>query len=213
MNIKYVHKIYKRNEVVTFRKTKEEYGGLSNMAGGFNFELEGVRILSSEALYQAMRYPDYPEYQKAIITQKSPMTAKMISKKYKQYTRDDWVNVRLMIMRWCIRVKLINNWNEFGLLLLKTGDKPIVEESHKDDFWGAKPSDLNLLVGTNALGRLLMELRTELPKYIGKHELSPPKIPNFKLLGKEVSNIKFENKVMPKELITRDNFENLSFFD
>lgn len=63
-----------------FRKTKEEYGGLSNMAAGFPIELNGVRILSSEALYQAMRFPNHPDYQKEIIQQRSPMTAKMISK-------------------------------------------------------------------------------------------------------------------------------------
>lgn len=65
-------------------------------------------------------------------------------------------------MRWCLRVKLFNNWDKFSTLLLSTEDLPIVEESNKDDFWGAKPVDINLLIGTNALGRLLMELRDEI---------------------------------------------------
>ncbi|MCU4786687.1 NADAR family protein [Bacillus cereus] len=207
--------MYKRNEVAFFRKTKEEYGGLSNMAAGFPIELQEIRILSSEALYQAMRYPNHPEYQKAIIQQKSPMTAKMISKKYRSHTREDWEEVKLMIMRWCLRVKLIQNWDKFGSLLLSTLDKQIVEESYKDDFWGARPSDMNLLVGTNALGRLLMELRAELTLFIGKHELSSPHIDNFMLYGKEIGNIRFENKAMPIEslLNTNTNFENLSLFD
>src|SRR2546426_7568195 len=38
----------------------------------------------------------------------------------------------------------------------------IVEDSRKDDFWGAKASDEGTLVGMNVLGRLLMELREDL---------------------------------------------------
>ncbi|EEK82561.1 NADAR family protein [Bacillus tropicus] len=198
-----------------FRKTKEEYGGLSNMAAGFPIELNGVRILSSEALYQAMRFPNHPDYQKEIIQQRSPMTAKMISKKYRPHTREDWEDVKIMIMRWCLRVKLIQNWDKFGSLLLSTLDKQIVEESNKDDFWGARPSDVNLLVGTNALGRLLMELRAELTHFVGKHELSSPRIDNFMLYGKEIGTIRFKNNDMPIELSSNQNtnFENLTFFD
>lgn len=184
------------------------------MAAGFPIEVEGVKIRTSEALYQAMRYPKNPEFQHEIIQQRSPMTAKMISKKYHSHTRSDWEEVKLVIMRWCLRVKLIENWDKFGSLLLSTSDKSIVEESRKDEFWGAKPLDVSLLVGTNALGRLLMELRTELPNFIGKHELSKPPIRNFKLYDTEISAINFENTNMPIDstlnLITYDN---LSLFD
>lgn len=185
------------------------------MAGGFSIEVEGVRILSSEALYQAMRYSNNPDYQREIISQRSPMTAKMISKKYRPSTREDWEEVKIIIMRWCLRVKLIQNWNNFGGLLLNTSNKQIVEESVKDDFWGAKPSDINLLVGTNALGRLLMELREELPSFLGKNELVPPNIMHFKLFGKNVNPIKFENKSLPKEIPTntKPEYKNFSLFE
>ena len=63
------------------------------------------------------------------------------------------------VMRWCLRVKLAQIWDEFSRLLLATGDRPIVEESRKDEFWGAKVVNTDTLVGVNALGRLLMELR------------------------------------------------------
>jgi type I restriction enzyme S subunit len=48
-------------------------------------------------------------------------------------------------------VKLAQNWKEFSRLLLATGDRAIVEESRKDDFWGAKVVDGNTLTGTNVL--------------------------------------------------------------
>ena len=40
-------------ESAVFLKTNERFGGLSNMAPGFPIVLNGVRIRTSEALYQA----------------------------------------------------------------------------------------------------------------------------------------------------------------
>ena len=89
------------------------------------------------------------------------MTAKIKSKPYRSDSRPDWDQVKVTIMRWCIRIKLVHNWERFSALLLDTGDRPIVEESRKDSFWGAKPIDAFTLVGMNVLGRLLMELEKQ----------------------------------------------------
>ena len=134
------------------------------MAAGFPFEVNGVRIPSSEALYQACRFPHMPEVQRLIISQRSPMTAKMRSKPHRKNSRSDWNQVRVPVMRWCLRVKLAQNWQKFAELLLTTEERPIVEESGKNDFWGAKPLENGTLVGRNVLGRLLMELREELKR-------------------------------------------------
>src|SRR5262245_58897838 len=119
---------YQRTECVVFLKTNEPFGGLSNMAGGYPLHVNGTRILTSEALYQACRFPDLPDVQRLIIEQKSPMSAKMVSKPYRSQTREDWDDVRVDIMRWCLRVKLAQNWDRFGELLRSTGERPIVEE-------------------------------------------------------------------------------------
>ncbi len=58
---------YNRNESVVFSKTHEPFGGLSNMAGGFPLKVNGLRILTSEALYQACRFPHKPDVQRLII--------------------------------------------------------------------------------------------------------------------------------------------------
>ena len=141
---------YYRSESAVFLKTKEKYGGLSNMAGGFPLKLNGVDIRTSEALYQACRFPHIPEVQRLIIGQRSPMSAKMKSKPYRCNSRPDWERVRVQIMRWCLRVKLAQNWKKFRDALMETGDLPIVEHSRRDDFWGAKPIDEKTLVGVNA---------------------------------------------------------------
>lgn len=184
---------YVRSEVVVVYKTKEAFGGLSNMASGYPLQINGVRILTTEALYQACRFPHMPDVQKEIIGQHSPMTAKMKSKPYRRNSRPDWDEIRYKIMRWCLRVKLAQNYEEFGRLLLATRNQPIVEQSRKDDYWGAKLVDDtgNTLVGQNVLGRLLMELREKLKDDTeGVLKTVPPLgIPDFKLLGKPIETV------------------------
>ena len=181
---------YQLNEVVAFYKTREAFGGLSNMAGGFPLKVNGVRIPSSEALYQACRYPHLPHVQREIIGQLSPMIAKNKSKPYRTNSRHDWNQVRTRIMRWCLQVKLAQHYDSFSALLIATGDRPIVEYSMKDDFWGAKPISENLLEGKNILGRLLMELRERIKDDDSvDRQVAPLKIPNFQLFGKPIETI------------------------
>lgn len=184
---------YAREDVVVFYKTKESFGGLSNMASGYPLQINGVRILTSEALYQACRFPHMPEVQREIIGQNSPMTAKMISKPWRKESRPDWHEVRYKVMRWCLRVKLAQNYEEFGNLLLATHDRSIVEQSRKDDYWGAKLTDEtgDTLIGQNVLGRLLMELREKLKESPhGALKIVPPlSIPDFLLLGKPIQTV------------------------
>lgn len=184
-------RIYFRKEVIIFRVTSGEFGALSNMAPDFPVFVGGTRIATIEALYQACRYPDRPEIQAEIVDQPSPMTAKMKSKKYHKLTRPDWDQRRVNIMRWCLRVKLSQNWMKFGATLDKTGDAPIVEESRKDDFWGAKPNEDGTLSGMNVLGRLLMELRQEYKASDNEklRVVHQPDIPNFFFLGKPLGEI------------------------
>lgn len=183
---------YHRESSVVFRKTKEAFGGLSNMAAGFPLEIGRIRILTSEALYQACRFPHRPDLQQVVIEQPSPMTAKMKVKPYRRESRHDWNLVRVDVMSWCLQVKLVQNSEKFGALLLATGGSPIVEESARDDFWGAKAVDEGTLVGRNVLGRLLMDLREHFlsrPRN-GLSVLEPLGIPEFLLAGKPIGTIR-----------------------
>ena len=186
---------YHRATSIVFLKTNEAFGGLSNMAGGFPLSVSGFRIRTSEALYQACRFPHRPEAQRLIIEMKSPMTAKMKSKLYRHDSRPDWENVLVNIMRWCLRVKLAQNWRAFSGLLLETEDRPIVEQSRKDDFWGTKPIDEDTLVGMNVLGRLLMELRDTIKRESRESLLrvQPLAIPDFKLDGRLIEVVDIED--------------------
>jgi len=187
---------YRAAECVSFRSTKAKFGGLSNMAGGFPLRVNRIFVPSAEALYQACRFPYKPDIQQLIIEQKSPMTAKMVSKPHRGETRPDWMQIRVRVMRWVLRVKLAMHWPEFGSLLRETGDMPIVEDSRRDDFWGALKQEDGTLVGMNVLGRLLMELREELkgPNSDALRLVSPPPIPDFLLLDQPIGEVGFGDK-------------------
>src|SRR5258708_675874 len=116
---------YIRSECVVFFRTREAFGGLSNMAAGYPLTINRNRIPTAEALYQACRFPHRPEVQRLIIGEISPMTAKMRSKPFRKDSRADWEVVRVMVMRWCLRVKLALHPTEFGRLLLGTDHRSI----------------------------------------------------------------------------------------
>ena len=175
---------YQPEECAVFCKTKEMYGGLSNMASGFPLVLSAIEIRTTEALYQACRFPHLPEIQQEIFAQKSPMAAKMKSKPHRDLSREDWRCVRKKIMDWCLHLKLAQHWKTFGELLLSTGSRPIVELSKKDDYWGAKMRRDGLLVGENVLGELLMALREKRRAFADESSLTLPHIEGIVLLGK-----------------------------
>jgi len=222
------YRTYERSECAVFLKTAEQFGGLSNMAGGYVLTINGVRILTSEALYQACRFPHLSEVQKLIIGQTSPMTAKMKSKPYRKDSRSDWDAVRVKIMRWCLHVKLVQHWQKFGDLLLSTGNMPIVEESYRDQFWGAKPIDAETLVGMNILGRLLVELRERLrnPEAYRLWVAEPPSLSQFLFLGKPIGIIEcpeprtkpviatlFQNLPVAEQIIAEDGSKNTTLVE
>lgn len=83
-------RVYSRSQCVVFFRTKDAYGGLSNMAGGYPLCVNGIDIRTSEALYQSCRIPHQAAIQKEIIAQTSPMAAKMVGRPHVQETHPDW---------------------------------------------------------------------------------------------------------------------------
>lgn len=174
---------YALADVVSFAKTTARYGGLSNMAPQYPLFVNEVLIYSSESLYQACKFPLHPEIQKEIIEQRNPMVAKEISRKYEKFVRDDWDKVKYRVMEWCLEVKLIQNWDSMANLLIETGNKDIVEYSVKDEIWGAKRVG-STLVGQNAMGRLLMQVRANyIEQGRQRKKLLPPDVVGFLLFG------------------------------
>jgi ribA/ribD-fused uncharacterized protein len=84
----------------------------------------------------------------------SPAIAKKLGKKAK--IREDWEEVKVEIMRRLLRQKFLHH--PYSTRLKETGDELIVEVNWWGDrFWGVCEGD-----GQNYLGRLIMEIRSEL---------------------------------------------------
>lgn len=189
-------RIYDLTESCIFKKNTDEFGGLSNMSTSFKIRVNNLSISSVEALYQACKFPEDFDIQQRILMESSPFTVKLLSKK--GIEREDWLSIRVKVMKWCLKLKLAQNYYGFGELLSSTFNKNIVEFTKNDQFWGAKKLNENQLIGKNVLGRLLMELRAE---YKSKPieqliVIAPPKISNFKLLNQQIVQIDMSSKYL-----------------
>ena len=147
--------------VISFTKVDLPYGWLGNMAP-YPIQFNGQTWRTSEALFQALRFENL-EIREVIRDQKSPMSAKMKAKPFKEQmviapcSPQDLDNMRL-----CIRLK----FDQHSILkekLLRTADHEIIEDigsrsGARHLFWGAKRIN-GLWQGENNMGKLLMELR------------------------------------------------------
>ena len=147
--------------VISFTGVDKPYGWLGNMAP-FRIDYKRQRWLTSEALFQSMRYDDL-KVKEIIRAEKSPLSAKMKSKTNKDLmvvepcSPEDLENMRL-----CIRLKFEQN-PVIKEKLKKTFPHEIIEDVSKrngarHEFWGARNNGGNW-TGQNHMGKLLMELR------------------------------------------------------
>jgi len=158
---------------VIIRGVREDYGWLGNMSK-HKIMYDKACWLTAEALFQALRFPmdavndEGENIRELIRAQKSPMAAKMKSKKYKDKRNiTPMEDEDLKNMRMVLRLKFKWNCNPLEMDLLATGDRLIVEDCSKRPtvsgrFWGAQRLADGTWKGTNKLGQLLMELRTEI---------------------------------------------------
>lgn len=185
---------YSVNNSCVIYKTKEEYGDLSNMAGGYPLVINDTVIKNSEALFQVCRYPHSPQIQQEILDKASPIIAKRVSKKYRDETREDWEDIKIKLMRWCLKVKSAQHYDKIKSILDLTKSKSIVEKHWRKDYWGTvtDKSDPTKLVGHNVLGKLWMEIREDFKKKSKKQLLAVKAldIDDFLFMGKSIENIK-----------------------
>lgn len=177
---------YDRDTSAVFCKTREAFGVFSNMAPGMPLQVDGTAWRSSEALYQACRLPAHPAMQSRIAMALNGMAAKEVAHSALPLTRPDWEVARVHCMRWVLRLKAQQHPETFVAALMESGERPIVEFSMRDAFWGAGPGPGNTLVGCNVLGRLLMQVRAEVLAHGHARPVPPPPIPEARLLGKVI---------------------------
>jgi N-glycosidase YbiA len=141
--------------IINFYRTGDEYGCFSNFSA-YPIELKGKLWPTSEHYFQAQKF-DGTEHEEAIRLEKSPMIAARMGRDRNKPIRPDWESVKDDVMREAVRAKFTQH-PELRETLLATGDATIVEHTENDRYWG----DGGDGSGKNMLGRILMEIRTEL---------------------------------------------------
>lgn len=144
------------------RRVRDPFGFLGNMSP-HPVTWEGIEWRTSEALFQALRFPKDSEIRELIRAEKSPMSAKMVAKSYHGNlavipgSKEDLQN-----MVDVVKLKLRTH-DDVRQVLLDTGERFIVEDCTKRQrglglFWGAALQG-DHWVGENALGMIWMGLR------------------------------------------------------
>ena len=150
---------YIKEQACAFRFTKAAWGAFSN------FQPLAVPIMAgpwscptSENLYQACKFPAHPDVQQRIAEASTARDAAAIGRTSGLGIDPGWNAQRVDVMRWVLRMKREPNAAEIDAVLAATGERPIVEVSTRDPWWGARPV-VDRYEGHNVLGRLWMELR------------------------------------------------------
>lgn len=137
--------------------TTDEHRWLSNM-WYVNILLRGVVYASVEHAYQSEKSHD-PMWKKFCADREvKPGKVKIASKNIE--IREDWNDVKLLVMYYCLQHKF--RQEPFRTKLLATGNVNLQEGNYwGDTFWGVDLKQ-NPNIGENHLGRLIMKIRDEL---------------------------------------------------
>lgn len=158
---------YPQDSVATIRKADEEWGILGNMPK-CAITLDGVEFPSSEHIFQIMKFSDTAA-RKELLADKSGFAMKKFTMKrlLKAGARchENWEEHLLDIMKFAL-VKKYEQSETFRSELQRTADLGLYiaedetsrQKGKPADCWGVVLQD-GEYVGSNVLGRLLMELR------------------------------------------------------
>lgn len=135
---------------------EQDHYYLSNFSA-FRVHWKGINFDTSEAAYHWEKFPDSPVVRREIAHARSAHAAFKIAEESRSLRRADWDDIRVDLMRDILRAKAQQH-EYVRRKLLQTGDRELVENSWRDAFWGWGPSR----DGQNILGKLWMDVRTEL---------------------------------------------------
>lgn len=132
-----------------------EFYCLSNFSA-FRLYWGGLDFDTSEAAFQWEKFHHRHDIQQAILNARSAHSAYRIAQNYKDDVQPNWNERKIPLMREILLEKVMQH--EYVLRKLRqTEHRPIIEDSHRDSFWGWGP-DKN---GHNHLGKLWESIRTE----------------------------------------------------
>lgn len=123
----------------------------------------GAEWLTSEHAFQAAKFATSKTsaIYNAIMKAPNARTAFGIAQANVAFMLKDWMQIRDTVMYQIVKSKFSNN-DHLKNVLLKTGNKKLVEASPVDVYWGYGPNKK----GANVLGRILMRVRYEIANNI-----------------------------------------------
>ena len=111
---------------------------------------------TTEHYFQAMKFPDVPEFQEKVRLETAPSIAKkMVTERVGR--RGDWDDVKIGVMHKCCKEKFLQH-PDLKKVLLSTGDAELIEHTKNDKVW----ADGGDGTGRNELGKVLMAIRKEI---------------------------------------------------
>jgi ribA/ribD-fused uncharacterized protein len=146
-----------------------EFKEFSNMHEA-KIQVDGITFPTVEHYFQwskAKMFGD-AEIQTKILKTASPKTVKSYGKKVKGFDEESWSAKKDEVMRTAVKAKLMQH-PDILRKLRDTGVRPIAEADPRGKYWGigtsadtSKAKDVSRWPGKNVMGKILMNLRTEL---------------------------------------------------
>lgn len=134
---------------------EQDFYVFSNFAS-FKLFWASREFYTSEVAYHWEKFRGASIAQDIVTSQTSSHASFKAAIELKDQVREDWYDVRVDIMRDILRAKTAQH-EYVERKLLATGDREMIEDSWRDDFWGwGENRD-----GQNMLGKLWMEIRDE----------------------------------------------------
>ena len=148
---------------------KGEWRVLSNMYES-PFQIDSITFPTVEHYFQWSKAKQFGDGASAdkILKTPSPKAVKAIGKRVTGFDKDEWDKTKDGLMRVAVKAKFVQH-PDLKTKLLETGTRQVGEASARDKYWGigtsadtSKASDPAKWPGKNVLGKMMMELRTEL---------------------------------------------------
>ncbi len=134
---------------------EHEFYVFSNFSS-FMLEWKGELWMTSEHAYHSEKFPD-GEIKEALRKARSAHDSMKIAYTHKDKYPANWDEIKLGIMKEILHAKVAQH-PYVKKKLLESGDRQLIEDSWRDDFWGWGPNK----DGENHLGKLWMEVRDEI---------------------------------------------------
>ena len=141
---------------ILFYTPNDEFGAFSNFSK-HGIEMDGLWYPTVEHYFQSQKFED-AAYREKIRLAPNAKSAASLGRSRAVPIRADWEEVKDAIMKEAVTAKF-HTHAAIRDLLLSTGTERIVENAPGDYYWGCGKDGS----GKNKLGRILEEVRSNLP--------------------------------------------------